>query len=83
MQVSTVLGAALPEERAQSGWTEGVAIWVAVIVVSLVGECSSCTCQVIVLHVWATVARSMHMNQLLASHQVAMRISKMVACFAL
>ncbi|EIE19492.1 calcium-translocating P-type ATPase [Coccomyxa subellipsoidea C-169] len=34
--ISTVLGAALPEERAQSGWTEGVAIWVAVIVVSLV-----------------------------------------------
>ena len=39
LQISTVLGAALPEERAQSGWTEGVAIWVAVIVVSLVGRC--------------------------------------------
>lgn len=37
-QVSTVLGVAMPEERAQGGWTEGVAIWVAVIVVSLVGE---------------------------------------------
>ncbi|BDA43546.1 probable calcium-transporting ATPase 11, plasma membrane-t [Coccomyxa sp. Obi] len=34
--ISTVLGAALPEERANSGWTEGVAIWVAVIVVSFV-----------------------------------------------
>ncbi len=38
LQVSTVIGAALPSERAQSGWTEGVAIWVAVIIVSLVGE---------------------------------------------
>ena len=37
-QVSTVLGVAMPEERAQAQWTEGVAIWVAVIVVSLVGE---------------------------------------------
>jgi Ca2+-transporting ATPase len=39
LQVSTVLGAALEEERKQNGWTEGVAIWIAVIVVSLVGEC--------------------------------------------
>ena len=38
LQISTVIGAALPSERAQSGWTEGVAIWVAVIIVSLVGE---------------------------------------------
>lgn len=37
-QISTVIGAALPSEREQSGWTEGVAIWVAVIIVSLVGE---------------------------------------------
>lgn len=35
--VSTVLGAAVPEEREQNSWTEGVAIWVAVLVVSLVG----------------------------------------------
>ena len=35
--VSTVLGVAVPEERAQNAWTEGVAIWVAVLVVSLVG----------------------------------------------
>lgn len=35
--VSTVLGAAIPEERADNAWTEGVAIWVAVLVVSLVG----------------------------------------------
>ena len=33
-----MIGAALPSERAQSGWTEGVAIWVAVIIVSLVGR---------------------------------------------
>ncbi len=33
-----MLGVALPEERAQQGWTEGVAIWVAVIIVSFVGE---------------------------------------------
>ena len=43
LQISTVIGAALPSERAQNGWTEGVAIWVAVIIVSLVGEPSSCT----------------------------------------
>ncbi|CAK0781476.1 hypothetical protein CVIRNUC_005383 [Coccomyxa viridis] len=36
--ISTVIGAALPSERAQSGWTEGVAIWVAVIIVSLVAS---------------------------------------------
>lgn len=35
--VSTVLGVAVPEEREQNAWTEGVAIWVAVLVVSLVG----------------------------------------------
>ena len=29
---------AIPEERENSAWTEGVAIWVAVAVVSLVGE---------------------------------------------
>lgn len=38
MQVSTVLGVAIEEEREQKAWSEGVAIWVAVIVVSLVGE---------------------------------------------
>lgn len=37
LQVSTVLGAAVPAEREQNAWTEGVAIWVAVFVVSLVG----------------------------------------------
>ncbi|EFN57544.1 hypothetical protein CHLNCDRAFT_6358, partial [Chlorella variabilis] len=35
--ISTILGAAVPEERENSAWTEGVAIWVAVLVVSLVG----------------------------------------------
>ncbi|PSC72089.1 P-type ATPase [Micractinium conductrix] len=35
--VSTVLGVAVPAEREDSAWTEGVAIWVAVLVVSLVG----------------------------------------------
>ncbi|DBB05302.1 TPA: hypothetical protein ACH3X3_010532 [Trebouxia sp. C0006] len=35
--VSTVLGVAIKEEREQNAWSEGVAIWVAVIVVSLVG----------------------------------------------
>lgn len=35
--VSTVLGVTIPEERAQGGWVEGVAIWVAVLVVSTVG----------------------------------------------
>ncbi|EFN50910.1 hypothetical protein CHLNCDRAFT_59377 [Chlorella variabilis] len=35
--VSTVLGVAVPKEREESAWSEGVAIWVAVLVVSLVG----------------------------------------------
>ena len=35
--ISTILGAAIPAEREESAWTEGVAIWVAVLVVSLVG----------------------------------------------
>ncbi|KAK9829300.1 hypothetical protein WJX72_005021 [[Myrmecia] bisecta] len=35
--VSTVLGAVIPEERENSAWSEGVAIWVAVAVVTLVG----------------------------------------------
>ena len=37
VQVSTVLGVAIKEEREQNAWSEGVAIWVAVLVVSLVG----------------------------------------------
>lgn len=41
-QVSTVLGVAIKEEREQNAWSEGVAIWVAVIVVSLVGELNYC-----------------------------------------
>ena len=36
-QVSTILGAVIPAQRAEQAWTEGVAIWVAVIVVSFVG----------------------------------------------
>ena len=36
--MSTILGAAIKSERDQSAWSEGVAIWVAVIVVSGVGE---------------------------------------------
>jgi hypothetical protein len=37
-QVQTILGAAVPSEREQNAWIEGVAIWVAVAIVSLVGE---------------------------------------------
>ena len=36
-QVSTILGAVIPSQRAERAWTEGVAIWVAVVVVSFVG----------------------------------------------
>ena len=36
--VSTVLGVAIPEEREQAAWSEGVAIWVAVLIVSLVAS---------------------------------------------
>jgi len=35
--VSTILGASLKEEREKGGYVEGIAIWVAVFVVSLVG----------------------------------------------
>jgi P-type Ca2+ transporter type 2C len=35
--ISTVLGAAIEKERKKGVWAEGVAIWVAVIIVSLVG----------------------------------------------
>lgn len=42
--VSTALGAGLPEQRAKGEWIEGVAIWVAVLLVSTVGEwCSAYT----------------------------------------
>ncbi len=37
LQISTVLGTAVKEQREESAWSEGVAIWVAVIVVSGVG----------------------------------------------
>lgn len=36
--VSTALGAGIKEEREEQAWVEGVAIWVAVIIVSLVGS---------------------------------------------
>ncbi|GLI62465.1 hypothetical protein VaNZ11_005095 [Volvox africanus] len=35
--VSTILGSAIPEEREKRHWIEGIAIWVAVIIVTLVG----------------------------------------------
>lgn len=35
--VSTILGAALPESRAENEWLEGVAIWIAVVAVTAVG----------------------------------------------
>lgn len=38
MQVSTVLGVVIKQQREERAWTEGVAIWVAVLVVSSVGE---------------------------------------------
>lgn len=38
-QVSTVLGAALEEQRKEGEWIEGIAIWVAVAIVIMVGEC--------------------------------------------
>lgn len=36
--ISTALGAGVKEEREENAWVEGVAIWVAVILVSLVGS---------------------------------------------
>jgi hypothetical protein len=38
MQLSTVLGAAIPEERHENKWIEGVAIWVAIFLVTIVSE---------------------------------------------
>ena len=46
MQVSTVIGAAVKEQREEAAWTEGIAIWVAVMVVSGVGERFHSTCAV-------------------------------------
>ncbi len=40
--MSTVLGVTIKEQREEKAWTEGVAIWVAVLVVSLVGESEKC-----------------------------------------
>ncbi len=37
-QVSTVLGAALEEQRKEGEYIEGIAIWVAVAIVIMVGE---------------------------------------------
>lgn len=37
LQISTVLGVAVKDQREESAWSEGVAIWVAVFVVSGVG----------------------------------------------
>lgn len=38
IQGSTILGVVIPEQRAQKAWTEGVAIWVSMLIVVLVGE---------------------------------------------
>ena len=38
MQVSLVIGVAVKSQREEAGWSEGVAIWVAVFIVSLVGQ---------------------------------------------
>jgi hypothetical protein len=39
LQLSTVIGAAIPEERAERKWIEGIAIWCAIFLVTLVSEC--------------------------------------------
>jgi P-type Ca2+ transporter type 2C len=44
LQISTILGAAIPEERKHNGWIEGVAIWVAVLAVTLVGKLPATGC---------------------------------------
>jgi hypothetical protein len=38
LQLSTVLGSAIPEERHEGKWIEGVAIWVAIFLVTGVSE---------------------------------------------
>ena len=44
-QVSTVLGFAIKSQREEAAWTEGIAIWVAVGVVSMVGKLGGlCVC---------------------------------------
>jgi hypothetical protein len=39
LQLSTVIGAAIPEERHEGKWIEGIAIWVAIFLVTFVSEC--------------------------------------------
>lgn len=47
-----MLGVSIKEQREEKAWTEGVAIWVAILVVSLVGAASqlshSCTYALVV-----------------------------------
>jgi cyanate permease len=38
VQLSTVLGAAIPEERHEKKWIEGIAIWAAIFLVTLVSK---------------------------------------------
>jgi hypothetical protein len=38
LQLSTVIGAAIPEERHEGKWIEGIAIWVAIFLVTFVSE---------------------------------------------
>jgi hypothetical protein len=60
MQISTELGVAVPAEREDSAWSEGVAIWVAVLVVSLVGECHA-VCLPAQLLSWTVSCAMAHM----------------------
>jgi putative Ca2+/H+ antiporter (TMEM165/GDT1 family) len=47
LQLSTVIGAAIPEERHEGKWIEGIAIWVAIFLVTFVSEWQrqQCYCQ--------------------------------------
>jgi hypothetical protein len=42
LQLSTVLGAAIPEERHEGKYIEGIAIWVAIFLVTFVSEWQRC-----------------------------------------
>ena len=40
-----MLGSALPDQRAEGEWIEGVAIWIAVFAVTMVGESPGRSCR--------------------------------------
>ena len=82
VQVSTVLGFVIKSQREEAAWTEGIAIWVAVAVVSGVGApCHADTRMDVGLAAglpWAVCARVIHCHP--SEWQPAMLLEESNAC---